>query len=73
MFCENESYYKNVLTPELMFKKNNGSICYHKCREDVAAVVARISKEEMATNLADLFTNILVHIRRETFLDKCMH
>ena len=70
MFCDNEYVYKNVATPELTLKKKNISICHHKYREDVSAGVARIPKEGTATNVYDMFTNMLVKIRRETFLDK---
>ena len=44
MLCDNEYIYKNVSTPESTFKKKNVSICYHKCREAVAARVARLAK-----------------------------
>ena len=70
MFCDNESVYKNVSTPESTLKKNNVSICYHKCKEDVEDGLAQISKEGTSTNLSGLFTKILVQIRYETLLDK---
>ena len=70
MFCENESFSNKVSTPEFKLKGNNVSICYHKCRETVATGVYQIAKEGTATNLANLFTKILVHIRRETLFDK---
>ena len=70
MFCNNESVYKNMLTPGSTLKEKNIRICYHKCREAVADGVAGISKEGMSTNLADLFTEMLVHIKCETLLDK---
>ena len=70
MFYDNASVYKNVLTPELTLKNKTVSICYHKCREAVASGVTRIPKDEMATNLADMFTKMLVHIRRENLLDR---
>ena len=73
IFCDNESVYKNMSTPELTLKNNNVSISYHKCREDVATRVARIAKEGTATNLADMFTKMLVQIRRENMLDKFKH
>ena len=44
MLCDNESMYKNVLTPESTFKKNNVSILYNTCRETVDSGVARIAK-----------------------------
>ena len=34
----------------------NVIICYHKCREAVAARVNRIAKDGTATNSVDLFT-----------------
>ena len=70
MLCDNEDVYNNTLTPESKLNKKNVSICYHKCRKDVAAEVDRISKEGTATNLPDLLTKILVQIRRETLLYK---
>ena len=70
MFCNNESVYKNVLTHDSTLKKKNISIFYHKCRESVAAGLDWISKEGKATNLYNMFTKILVHIRRETLLGK---
>ena len=70
IFCNNEAVYKNASTPYSILKKKNVIICYHKYREVVTAGVARIVKEGMAANLSDLFTTILVQIRRETLLDK---
>ena len=70
MFCDNEAIYKNSLTPDLTVKNKNVTICNLKRREDVDSGVARISKEGMATNLADLFINMLVQIRRENLLEK---
>ena len=70
MFCDNESVYKNLSTPKSTLKEKDLIILYYKCREAVAAGLAQIDKEGMSNNLAGLFTKILVHIRRETFLDK---
>ena len=39
MFCDIESVYKNISTPDSTLKKKNGSIFCHKCREDVASGV----------------------------------
>ena len=65
MFCDNEAVYKNASTPESTLKKNNISICYHKCRYYVADRVDQIAKEGTATNF-----DHIVHIRCETLLDK---
>ena len=70
MFCDNEAVYKHMLTPESTLKNKNVIICYHKRREAVASGVAQISKEGTATNLADLFTKMLVQIRGENLLEK---
>ena len=72
MFSENEAIYKNASIPELTFKKKKVSILYHKCRETVDAVLALIYKEGAAFNLADMFTKMMVQIRRKTLLDKLM-
>ena len=45
VFCDNESVYKNVSTPDLTFNNNSVSILYHKFREAVANGVSQISKE----------------------------
>ena len=70
MFCDNEAVYKNVSTPESTLKKKNVSICYHKCREAVAAGIVRIAKEGTATNLSDLFTKLMSQFQRESLLDR---
>ena len=69
VFCDNESVYKNVSTPESVLKKKHHSIAYHRCREAVAAGTLRIAKEPTATNLADLFTKLLPQVVRERLLD----
>ena len=70
MFCDNEAVYKNASTPEFKLKNKNVSICCHNFRESVTGGLARIAKEGTATNLADLFSSIMVQIRRETLVDK---
>ena len=69
VFCDNESVYKNVSTPESVLKKKHHSIAYHRCREYVAALAICIAKHPTATNLSDLFTNILPQFFREKLLD----
>ena len=69
VFCDNESVFKNVSTPESTLKKKHLSICYHRSREAVAAGVIRVAKEHTSTNLADLFTKSLDFDRREELLD----
>ena len=69
VFCDNESVYKNVSTPESVLKKKHHRIEYHCCREAVAALTIRIAKEPTATNFSDLFTKILPQFFREKLLD----
>ena len=70
IFCDNEAIYKNESTPGSTLKKKNVIICYHKCREAVATGVVYIAKEGTATNVANMFTRLMVQIRCETLLDK---
>ena len=69
VFCENESVYKNVSTPESVLKKKHHSIAYHRWSEAVAVLTICISKELTATNLSDLFTKKLPQFFREKLLD----
>ena len=69
VFCDNEAVFKNTTIPESTLKKKHNSICYHHCREVVAARVMRVAKEGTLTNLADLFTIPLVQSVREGLLD----
>ena len=69
VFCDNESLYKNVSTPESVFSKKHHSIAYHRCHEAVAASTIRISKELTAKKLSELFTKILPQFVREKLLD----
>ena len=69
VFCDNDAVFKNVSTPESTLKKKHLSICYHRCREAVAAGVIRVAKEATGTNLADLFTKILPVKVREKLLE----
>ena len=70
VFCDNEAVFKNTTIPESTLKKKHNSICYHRCREVVAAKVMRVAKEGTLTNLADLFTKPLVQSVREGLLDR---
>ena len=69
VFCDNEAVFKSTTIPESTLKKKYNSICYHCCREAVAAKVMRVAKEGMLTNLADLFTKPLMQSVREGLLD----
>ena len=68
VFCDNELVYKNVSIPESVLKNKHHSIAYHCCREYVSAFTIHIAKEPTATNLSDLFTNMLPQFVREKVL-----
>ena len=70
VFCDNEAVFKNTTIPESTLKKKHNSICYHRCREAVAARVMRVAKEGTLTNLADLFTKPLMQAVKEGLLDR---
>ena len=70
VFCDNEAVFKSTTIPESMLKKKHNSICYHHCREVVAAKVMRVATEGTLTNLADLFTKPLMQSVREGLLDR---
>ena len=70
VFCNNEAMFKNTSIPKSTLKKKHNSICYHRCREAVAARVMRVAKEGTLTNLADLFTKPLMQSIREGLLDR---
>ena len=70
IFCYNEAMLKNITIPESTLKKKHNSICYHHCREAVAARVMRVAKQATLTNLADLFTKPLMKGVREGLLDR---
>ena len=73
VYCNNEAVYKNVAMPSSVLAKKMHSISYHFCREAVAAGTIKVAKEDTETNLADLFTKILVKPRRDKLLDCFMY
>ena len=70
VYCDNEAVYKNTSIPESVLKKKHHSIAYHRCRGAVAAKTMRIAKQGTETNLADLFTKILIVARRDFLLER---
>ena len=63
VFCNNIPIFKNMTIPDSTLKKKHTSICYHRSRDAVALGTMQVAKEDMATNLADLFTKPLVETR----------
>ena len=70
MFCNIEAVYNNAYTPESKLRKKHHSISYHMTRKAVASGACRIAKEDILTNLADLFTKVLSKHRQEYNLNK---
>ena len=70
IFCENEAVYKNTYIPESVLSKKQHNISYHKCREAVSALTAKITKEGTRTNLADLITKLTTEVKIDSLLDR---
>ena len=62
--CDNEAVYKSSSIADSRLKKKSNSICYHMCREAVAAGIHMVYKEITDTNLADILTKALGPIKR---------
>ena len=73
IFCGNEAVTRNFSDPTSTLKKKHHSIAYHRNREAVAEGTFRITKEGTVTNLSDLFTKIIVKLKREELLDAWMY
>jgi hypothetical protein len=69
IYCDNESVVNNCSRPESTLNKKHHSIAYHRCREAVASLTCRVTKEHTSTNLSDLFTKMLPAVVREALLD----
>ena len=69
MFCDNKSVYKNFSTSESILRKKHHRIEYHMRQEAVEAGIFRVAKEDTETNLADIFTNVLLMPRIEKLLN----
>ena len=75
IFCDNEAVVRNgsTTTPESVLKKKHHSIAYHRKRETVAASIERIAKEDSETNLADVFTKLMLATQRIRYFDRFMY
>jgi hypothetical protein len=65
IYCDNESVVKNSSLVESTLNKKHNSIAYHYVRWNVAADVVLISWIDGQYNLADAFTKLLTHDRRD--------
>ncbi len=62
-FCDNASVVNNVTRPESVLQKKHNSIAYLKVRESVAASALRVKHGPGTSNLADVLTKWLPHIK----------
>ena len=60
VYCDNQGgVVKNTSLPESVLSKKHNAINYHAVREEAAAGVLQVHKEDMQTNLVDLFVKVL--------------
>ena len=69
VFYDNDSIYKNTITPKYVLKKKYNYIAYHRCRDAVAAQTIRVAKQGTEKNISDLFTKIIKVSRRRFLLE----
>jgi hypothetical protein len=70
VFCDNNGVVKNTTISDSILTKKHNTINYHAIREALAAKILRVGKEDGMTNLADLFTKVLLVDRRRAL---CRH
>ena len=69
IFCDNKLVVINSSHPDSALKKKHCSIAYHKVREAIAAHKQLVYYEKTETNLADLLTKPLHHLKRLPLID----
>jgi hypothetical protein len=73
VYADNLTVVKSATQPEMTLSKKHNGIAYHKCREAVATKMMRVAYEPTDTNLADLFTKVLVLCVRNGLIDRFMY
>ena len=68
MLCDNESIYKNSITPYSVLNKEYNFIAYHRFREVVSYKTIRVYNQVTENNLSDIFTNIIISSRGKFLL-----
>ena len=69
IFCNNKLVVINSSHPDSALKKKHCSIAYHKVREAIAAHKQLVYYEKTETNLADLLTKPLHHLKQLPLID----
>ena len=73
VYCDNQGVVKNTSIPEPVLSKKHNAIDYHAVREAAAAGVLEVHKEDTQTNLADMFTKVLLADRRRELLGSILY
>jgi hypothetical protein len=68
VFCGNNAVVQNTSIPELTLSKQHNAINYHIIRKAVAAGIIRVGKEGTLTNIADVFTKLVLYTRKYQLL-----
>lgn len=64
VYCHNQGVVQNATIPESVLSKKHKPINYHAVREAPAAGVLQVYKEDTQTNLANLFTKVLLPVEQ---------
>ena len=73
VYCDMLNVVQSTSQPEATLAKKHNGIAYHLCREAVAIGMIRIAHEPTDSNLADLFTKILLLAIRTKLINKFMY
>jgi hypothetical protein len=73
VFCDSKGVVKNTKAPESPLHKKHVAICYHRCREAVAAGFIQLAEDDTKTNLADIFTKPLPGPRRKELFGRTLY
>lgn len=68
VYYDNEAVYKYIAVPSSVLSKKMHYISYHFCCKVVVGGVCRVAKEDLQTNLADLFTKVLPRVKRKDLI-----
>ena len=68
IFCDNGEVCVKTTLPKSTLSNNHHSIAFHRAREAVMSLTARVSKEHTLTNLDELLTNMMAAPKREGVL-----
>ncbi len=68
VFCDNNAVVQNTSIPESTISKKHNAINHHIIREAVAAGIICVGKEDMLTNIDDVFTKLVPFTRKYQLL-----